>query len=137
MKAFLKKLYSLLFPVTWTLLTIILLCLPGSALPGAGIFILQGLDKIVHFILFGGITLLWGLYIRRTHSYPKQFKMLLLAALFSIALGITLEYVQRYYISNRTFDVNDIIADTIGALSIFLLLIKKKSLCGNRGRNQN
>jgi hypothetical protein len=132
MKAFFTKLYSSkLFPLSWTLLTITLLCLPGSAIPGAGIFTIKDLDKIVHFILFGGIVLLWGLYVRKTYPYAERFKMISLAALFSIVLGIALEYVQLYFIPGRSFDLYDISADTAGAVIIFITLTsmgKKKPL---------
>ena len=132
MKAFLTKLYSgKLFPLGWTLLTITLLCLPGSAIPSAGIFAINGLDKIVHFVLFGGIVLLWGLYARKAYPYTEWVRKMLWATLFSIGLGIGLEYVQRYFIPNRTFDLYDILADATGAVTIFLLLIstgKKKPL---------
>jgi len=132
MKAFLKNLYSSkLFPLCWTLFTITLLCLPGSVIPGAGVFAINGLDKIVHFILFGGIVLLWGLYVRKTYPYAVWFKKMLIAALFSILLGVALEYVQRYFIPGRSFDVKDIVADAVGAVTIFLLLIstgRKKPL---------
>lgn len=123
MKAFFQKIHLLLLPLSWTLLTIILLCLPGSVIPGAGIFATNNLDKIVHFILFGGIVLLWGLYIRKTWSPAMYIKTALGATLFSIALGIVLEYVQRYFISNRTFDTRDILADAAGAVTMFIILI--------------
>lgn len=123
MKAFLQKIHLLLLPLSWTLLTIILLCLPGSVIPGAGIFATNNLDKIVHFILFGGIVLLWGLYIRKTHSPALYIRWTLGATLFSIILGVLLEYVQRYFISNRTFDPRDILADAAGAVTMFIALI--------------
>lgn len=126
MKAFLPKIHLLLLPLSWTLLTIILLCLPGSVIPGAGIFILQeqqGLDKIVHFLLFGGIVLFWGLSLRKAYPQVRHFLIATLAALFSIALGIMLEYVQRYFISNRTFDTRDVLADAAGAVTMFIILI--------------
>lgn len=124
MKAFLIKFYSSkLFPLSWTLFTIILLCLPGSAIPGAGIFSTRGLDKIVHVILFGGIVLLWGLYIRKAYTYTVRIKMLILAALGSIALGIALEYVQKYFIPGRSFDASDMLADATGAIIALFLLV--------------
>ncbi|HJT72855.1 MAG TPA: VanZ family protein [Chitinophaga sp.] len=123
MKPFLTKLYTnKLFPLSWTLFTIFLLCLPGSALPGAGIFVFKGLDKVIHFILFGGIVLVWGLYIRRAYPPAQHVKMTFLAILFSIALGIALEYVQLYFITGRSFDVNDIAADAGGAIIVFIVL---------------
>lgn len=123
MKAVMRKLYTnKLLPLSWTLFTIFLLCLPGSALPGAGIFVFKGLDKVIHFILFGGIVLVWGLYVRKACPPAKRVKMTLLAAVFSIILGVTLEYVQLYFVAGRSFDINDIVADATGAIAIFIVL---------------
>jgi hypothetical protein len=57
-------------PITWTALTIFLLCIPGTAIPSEGVFATDGIDKVVHVILFGGIVLLWGfnLYFRRSDN---------------------------------------------------------------------
>ncbi len=52
-----------------------------------------------------------------------------------------MEFVQKYFIPNRSFDVGDIIADGIGCAIGFVLsarpLYKKIDPCRNRGRNQN
>lgn len=129
MKPFSTKLcYSKVLPVIWTLFTIILLCLPGSALPGTGIFIFKGLDKTIHFVLFGGIVLLWGLYVRRVFTPEQSRKKILLAMLFSISLGIAMEYVQLYFVADRSFDVGDILADTAGAITAFLILQRSSKI---------
>ena len=123
MMRLIKKLSSWrIVPAGWTLLTIVLLCLPGSAIPSSGVFSIEGIDKVVHITLFGGIVLLWGfnLYFRR-EQIQKWRKTVLLLAVFSIALGIGLEFLQRDYIPNRSFDGYDIIADSIGAVVAGLL----------------
>jgi hypothetical protein len=106
-----------LLPVSWTLLTIILLCLPGSAIPGDGVFATKGLDKIVHMVLFGGIVFLWAfnLYFRRADQ-QKWRNAVAVLTVCSIVLGIVLEFLQLYYIPNRSFDGYDIIADSAGAI---------------------
>ena len=127
---FIKRLCTWKFlPISWTLLTIILLCLPGSTIPNQGLFSIKGIDKVVHIALFGGIVLFWAfnLYFRRFEEL-KWRKTIVLLTFFSIALGIVLEFLQLYYIPNRSFDGNDIIADSAGALAagIFHLLKKVK-----------
>ena len=123
MAAFLQRLCSTkVFPLSWTFLIIVLLCLPGSAIPGSGFFAIEGLDKVVHIILFGGLVLFWGIYIRQRYNKPWA-KMILWIALLSIGLGIFLEYIQLYFVSNRSFDSRDIIADTIGSLIVFIFFL--------------
>lgn len=118
MMKFTKKLCSWkLLPVSWTLLTIILLCLPGATIPSAGIFAAKGIDKLVHVLLFGGIVFFWAfnLYACRGEKL-KWRKTIAILAFLSIALGIVLEFLQLYCIPNRSFDGYDIIADSAGAL---------------------
>jgi VanZ family protein len=107
-----------LLPVFWTLVTIFLLCLPGSTLPNEGFFSIPHFDKYVHVILFGGIVLLWGfhLYFRRTGEL-KWRETIIFLTLFTINLGIVLEFLQLYCIPNRSFDNGDIFADMGGAVA--------------------
>ena len=130
MMRFVKRLCSWkIVPAVWTLLTIFLLCLPGSAIPSEGVFSIEGIDKVVHVTLFGGIVLLWGfnLYFRRLEN-TKWRTIIVLLTFFSIALGIGLEFIQRCCIPNRSFDAYDMIADSAGAIiaGIYHLLVKVK-----------
>jgi hypothetical protein len=105
------------FPACWTLLIIILLCLPGSLVPGKGIFSIPNLDKVVHIVLFGANVLLWGWHYGQLMRIPKEFRhVIVVDVLLTIILGVALEYVQKYWIPNRSFDVKDIAADMIGAV---------------------
>ena len=118
---------SKLFPIGWTVLTIVLLCLPGSAIPGGGSFFnIPHFDKIVHVALFAGIVLCWGgYYAFRPGRVPGWPQLVILWAILSTGLGIVLEYVQFYYIPQRSFDRGDIVADAAGAIiaMIFLLFV--------------
>lgn len=104
-------------PIGWTLLTVFLLCLPGSDIPSQGVFSTPGIDKVVHVTLFGGIVLLGGfnLYFRR-YEKTKWRNIIVMLTLFSIVLGIGLEFLQKYYIPNRSFDIFDMCADAAGAV---------------------
>lgn len=107
-------------PVVWTLLTITGLCLPGSSLPGDGaVFDIPDLDKLVHLVLFGGIVVLWGIYYAlqpRQWTKRQWYRLVILLAILSTVLGIVLEYVQFYFIPQRSFDRGDIVADMAGAV---------------------
>jgi VanZ family protein len=108
-----------LLPILWAILTIVLLCIPGSDFPSEESFAFQfdGMDKVIHVILFGGIVLLWGFYIKRS-AEPRKRKEILLITLSTIALGIALEFVQLYFIPDRSFDKWDMVADSAGAIVI-------------------
>ena len=121
MKVFFRKLTSsILVPLGWTILTIVLLCLPGSAFPSKGLFDLNipHLDKIIHVILFGGVILFWCLYFLHKKDWDKNRRSKVTAIAFcTIALGICLEYVQFNYIPNRSFDRGDILANSLSTIA--------------------
>jgi VanZ family protein len=119
----------LVIPVLWTVLIIVLLSLPGSAIPKVGIGF-QHVDKLVHFILFGIFPVFWSYYFIQKNGKYNWKQLILLFCLISILLGIALEYVQFYLIVNRDFDVMDIIADAFGAIvfGILLIIIERRYL---------
>ncbi len=117
-------------PLLWTLITIILLCLPGSDLPGKGIFgAIENFDKFVHVVLFGGVVLFWGCWSHLRQPDDREwFRSLVSITLAGIVMGIALEYVQLYLIPNRGFDKADISADIAGCLAAFgyLIMVRKQ-----------
>lgn len=114
------------FPFCWTVLIIFLLCMPGSLVPSTGIFTLPHLDKYVHVFLFGMHVLLWSWHYVTGASLPVARRVIVANVLFTIALGVALEYVQGSgWVSNRTFDVYDIVADSIGAVAAGLWLFMR------------
>lgn len=126
MPAMLRRIFShKLFPLSWTLFTILLLCLPGSIVPGSGIFSVKNLDKIVHVFLFGMNVLFWGWHFSTSDRKPKTMKIIVVAATLGVsALGVVMEYVQMYFIPNRSFDGYDIVADVVGSVLAGLWLLR-------------
>lgn len=126
MLAMFRRIFSYkFFPLSLTLLTILLLCLPGSMVPGTGIFALKNFDKIVHVMLFGMNVLFWGWHYETSDREERQLKMIFIAATaIMITLGIVMEYVQLYFIPNRSFDSEDIVADIIGSVLAGLWLLR-------------
>jgi hypothetical protein len=117
MLRFIRKYLSALYvPVIWMLLIIVAMCLPGTYIPQEEGFFLPDFDKIVHMGLFGGLVFLWCLYLA---GKPISMRRLLWGFFWfyvlSNALGISMEYVQKYWIPGRDYDLGDIIADMIGA----------------------
>lgn len=116
---------SKFFPIFWTVLTLALLCIPGKALPGLGLFGIRNLDKIAHIGLFGGFVLFWALYYwQARRDWSAWLVQLGIICGVSIALGIIMEYVQINFIPNRSFDVWDIWADVVGSVLVMAILIR-------------
>lgn len=112
-------------------IVITLLSLPGSVFPSQNWMGKIYLDKWVHITLFFILTVSFCLPLR----YAKQkiyigyfVTYTILATLISITVGIVMEYIQKCYIPNRSFELMDIIADSAGSIfgCIFCLRWYKK-----------
>ena len=83
------------------------------------------LDKWVHIFLFAILVTVWvkGLW----KNYPTLFiyaKLSFWIAILAVIYGICMELVQHYFVLNRSFELNDILADLIGSLIGYLLVMK-------------
>ncbi len=129
--------------IVWLIFTTILLLLPGDDLPSNGFFGIEHFDKIVHLGMFTLLTFLFSLPYLKSDSTKNELKKASISiALLIIIYGILMEYAQKYWASDRAFDLIDILFDSIG--SIFGVLVinnrytyKKIGPDRNRGRNQN
>lgn len=133
MTAMIRRVFSYkFFPISFTLFTILLLCLPGSIVPGTGIFSLPNLDKIVHVILFGMNVLFWGWHFASSGKTTPALRWKFISATaVMILLGVIMEYVQLYFIPNRSFDTWDIVADAAGAVLAGIWLITSEKFIQN------
>jgi VanZ family protein len=99
-------------PLTWVIAVTIALCLPGSALPKENWFDKIWLDKWIHVLLFSIMVFLWCQYFSK-NSW-KKIRYFVQIAFYFFLYGIAMEFVQKYFIPNRSFDLLDILADTAG-----------------------
>lgn len=115
----LKKVRPSFYPaIGWLIITTVLLVLPGSAFPKQNWLTDIQIDKWVHIVLFAVMVILccWGILvkIKAPHLRLKYFTGF---ALIAIAYGTGMEFVQKYFVANRSFDNGDIIADSIGSFA--------------------
>ncbi|MGC4037993.1 MAG: VanZ family protein [Chitinophagaceae bacterium] len=123
----LKKINYLPFAITWFIILTVLLCLPGSVIPQENWLDKIYFDKIVHIGLFGGLVFLWcGVERKRKKKLKSMQQNFVWIALGGCVYGIAMEFVQKYFIPNRSFDTGDMIADAIG--SIIALVVATKLL---------
>ncbi|HLX91582.1 MAG TPA: VanZ family protein [Puia sp.] len=111
-----KYFHHIYYALGWSLVILILLSLPGSMLPEEKVLNIPNLDKIVHVGLFGGFVLLWCTYIASKHLEMKR-RLVLFFCIFAIGClyGTGMEFVQKYFIPSRDFELGDILADVVGA----------------------
>ncbi len=61
------------------------------------------------------MTMLWSrAFLKKEKNPSGSQKVIVLAGIISLLYGIMMEFVQQYLVSNRSFDIGDIIADGIG-----------------------
>jgi len=101
----------------WFILCTILLTLPGTSLPSENWMGDIGLDKWIHIFLFAVMAFLacWAIYTINKNK-DRNKRHFIIAGLLCIAYGVVMEFVQKYYVPNRSFDLGDIIADAIGGI---------------------
>jgi VanZ family protein len=83
-------------------------------------------DKWVHIGMFCimAVLLCWGIYKKKQSPEKLKYNFVAMGALCLI-YGIAMEFVQRYLIPNRSFDMGDIIADGLGAAAGVLYSVKR------------
>lgn len=101
-----------LLAILWTSTIIFLLCMPGSKVPkNAGSFKFPpGTDMAVHVVLFAVLQILWVRSVQQEYAPSARI------AFYIIAFGIIMEFIQHFFVPNRSFEWEDIVADIAGVL---------------------
>jgi len=112
--------------IAWFFILLVLVCLPGGDIPKAGWLDVIYFDKWVHTGLFGGLTLLfcWPFYTS-DFSTRKRISYFIKIAISTSIWGLTTEFIQKFYIVGRSFDLLDWAADSLGALIALWFCTKK------------
>lgn len=100
-----------------------LLFSPGNALPQTRMINIPHSDKAIHYLMFLGFAALW-LYDSKNNT--KTIKVLVL--FLSICFAALSELIQHYFISGRTGNIYDFVADFFGlvcGIVVYFTLVKK------------
>lgn len=100
--------------IAWFIIANILLLMPGKDIPEITFLNQIYFDKWVHIGLFAGLTFLTAFPFIKSGRCSKG--LLLKTGILFILYGILIEYLQKYYASDRTFDITDMVADTVGCI---------------------
>jgi VanZ family protein len=121
----LKKIKPSFIPaISWFIISVALLTIPGSAFPKENWLDKIWFDKWVHIGMFAIMVTLWCWAMLKMHSVSTRLRTVFIwIGLLSLSYGVGMEFVQKYFINNRSFDVGDIIADAVGCtLGVFFSL---------------
>lgn len=109
---------SFLPAIGWLILVTVLLILPGSAFPQENWLSRIGFDKWVHIGLFAILTWLGCRgWLMEKYERKNRKRLFLLTAITALLYGVIMEFAQKYWVINRTFDIWDILSDGVGSLT--------------------
>ena len=100
--------------IVWFIIANILFLMPGPDVPSVSFLDEIYFDKWVHAGLFAMLTFLFSWPFRKI--YPARHRLFVSIAVLALLYGITMEYVQEYFTTDRDFDFNDMLADGFGCL---------------------
>lgn len=111
-----------------TLLAILWLTLVPHPLGDDEPQLFPGADKVVHALMFGGLTLVVLVdYQRKRGWLPLDSGFVWAVAAGSALFGVAIEFIQRAMALGRGFEVTDMIADASGCLLFAILWLLLQS----------
>ena len=99
----------------WVLFIGILTLIPGAVISGVDWNFLS-IDKIIHFMMFLGLTFLGTNFFVNTRKPLNITSALIISFLIAIIYGSLIEYTQTF-IPERGFDYADLTANIAGTLT--------------------
>lgn len=124
LKRMLEALPSWILTIVVTL-AILYLTLWPDPLPDDTPQLFPGADKVVHALMFGGLTLVLLIDRQRGIRWrPLGKRFVWSVALASAVFGAVIECLQWAMGLGRGFEIADIIADTVGSLLFALLWLR-------------
>jgi VanZ family protein len=109
--------------IIWFVVLLVLICTPGNHLPSSKFLIEISFDKMVHVGAFALLAWLFYYPVAKT-DWPAAVKRhyLIKICVSTIIWGLATELIQRYFIPNRSFDMADWLADSMGAVLAFAVV---------------
>jgi VanZ family protein len=105
----------------WSAFILLLCGLPGSDFPDMSPWRLLSFDKFVHCFMFLVLVLISIGSLKKQISYKiVKYNAIKIALAWAIFLGIASEVLQGLVFAERSADIYDAIANTIGALLGFV-----------------
>ena len=112
--------------IAWFFIILVVTFLPGRDIPEVGWLDKIYFDKWVHAGLFAGLTFLfcWPFY-KSDFSTQRRISYFIRIAIAASIWGLAIEFIQRFYVAGRSFDLLDWAADSFGASMALWFCAKK------------
>lgn len=116
-----RKSYFIL-ALCWTLFVAVMCLIDLSDVKTPKQFTFPHIDKIVHTLFYTIISFLWGMTFLRKDSPKISNNYVLL--IICIGFGILIELLQGFGGFNRSFEWEDILANSIGVFLGYIICLK-------------
>lgn len=104
-------------PTALVIIAILYISLAPDPMPDEiPLLLFPGADKVIHFIMYGGLTGTFCFDYYRRGNCSKEGIALIVAALIATAMGGAIELIQDYMGIGRHSDYLDFIANAAGAI---------------------
>lgn len=108
--------------ISWAILVLCLYAIPGREIRSITFWDLFAADKLAHILVFMLFVTILRVGLRRQARFPfAVHRASWIAVGFAIVYGGVLEFMQGILFSERTADIMDFFANTMGALLGLLL----------------
>ncbi len=112
--------------IAWFFVVLVLIAMPGQDLPGVTWLDKIFFDKWVHAGIFCLLALLFMLPVAFSPMENREkFQFFIRVALATSVWGLATEFIQKYLVTGRSFDLLDWAADSIGALAAYIYCKRK------------
>ena len=112
--------------IAWFFVVLVLMCLPGKDIPKIGWLENINFDKLLHICVFALLVILFCRpFFKSPFSNNERLQYFLKIAIAASIWGLTTEFIQKFLIPGRNFDLMDWLADSIGALIAFWICRKR------------
>jgi len=104
--------------IAWFFLVLILICLPGDDLPKVGDWMSAiYFDKWVHVGMFSVLAFLFMIpFCKSDMTRINKWSFIIKIAISISIWGLTTEFIQKFFIPGRNFDLLDWAADSVGVI---------------------
>lgn len=112
--------------IAWFFIVGVLTLMPSRDVPEVGwLDKIPNFDKLVHAGLFGGLAFFFAFPLFRSDMPLKQkWNYSVRISLASIIWGITIEFLQKFFVPSRDFDLLDWAADAFGVIVAFWVIVR-------------
>ena len=118
--------YTILFLLWLTVITT--LSLFAISIEQTEQFWYPDIDKLAHFVFYFVLVVLLSFAINEMDKKVQIRKNVLIAVIFSVGYSILMEVLQHLMPYNRSAELFDVLANSVGAITAGLLIVRYRSL---------